>query len=126
MEYQSGFANHFQSEAIPGTLPQGQNSPKVPLKGLVPEQLSGSAFTMERAQNLRSWLYRVYPSTFHKPYKAYEQKLWQTFVSEPTQCNPNQMRWAPMEIPKQSSDFVDGVITMVCLLYTSPSPPRPY
>ena len=29
--YQCGFGNHFSTEAVPGTLPVGQNSPqKVP------------------------------------------------------------------------------------------------
>ncbi len=29
LEYLSGFGNHFATEAIPGALPQGQNTPQV-------------------------------------------------------------------------------------------------
>ena len=113
MEYQSGFANHFETEALQGSLPQGQNSPKVPLKGLVPEQLTGSAFTMDRAQNLRSWLYRIRPATLHEPYEAYSQTSWKTQVESPHLSNPGQMRWQPMEKPQSDCDFVDGIVTMV-------------
>lgn len=29
LEYQQGFGNHFSTEALPGALPQGQNTPQV-------------------------------------------------------------------------------------------------
>ena len=41
----TGFNNHFATEAIPGALPIGRNSPQKPPFGLYAEQLSGSAFT---------------------------------------------------------------------------------
>ena len=47
-EYQQGFGNHFSSEALPNTLPIGQNSPQVCPRGLYAEQLSGTAFTVPR------------------------------------------------------------------------------
>ena len=56
--YQSGFGNEFATEAVPGTLPEGRNSPQRVAHGLYAEQLSGSAFTAPRHQNRRSWLYR--------------------------------------------------------------------
>ncbi|MFZ0239155.1 MAG: homogentisate 1,2-dioxygenase, partial [Xanthobacteraceae bacterium] len=34
MRYQSGFGNHFASEAVPGALPVGRNSPQRPPHGL--------------------------------------------------------------------------------------------
>ncbi|MGE0615947.1 MAG: homogentisate 1,2-dioxygenase, partial [Bacteriovoracia bacterium] len=58
LKYQSGFWNHFETEAKPGALPVGQNSPQVAAHGLYAEQLSGAAFTAPRHENLRSWLYR--------------------------------------------------------------------
>ena len=62
LDYQTGFANAFESEAIPGALPMGRNSPqKVPF-GLYAEQLSGTAFTASQGYNQRSWLYRIRPS----------------------------------------------------------------
>jgi len=49
LQYLSGFGSHHESEAVPGALPHGQNSPqKVPF-GLYAEQLSGSAFTAPRS-----------------------------------------------------------------------------
>ena len=61
--YQSGFGNEFATEAIAGALPQGQNSPQRAPLGLYAEQLSGTAFTAPRAQNRRSWLYRIRPAS---------------------------------------------------------------
>src|ERR1700722_8228205 len=63
--YMSGFANSFETEALPGALPVGRNSPQRVNYGLYAEQLSGSAFTAPKAQNQRSWLYRVRPSVKH-------------------------------------------------------------
>ena len=59
--YQRGFGNHFSSEAVAGSLPPHQNTPQVPAMGLYAEQLSGTAFTMPRKVNERSWLYRIRP-----------------------------------------------------------------
>ena len=61
-DYMTGFANHFATEAIPGALPVGRNSPQKPAFGLYAEQLSGTAFTAPRHENRRSWLYRLRPS----------------------------------------------------------------
>jgi hypothetical protein len=38
--YMSGFANEFATEALPGALPKGQNSPQRAAYGLYAEQLS--------------------------------------------------------------------------------------
>ena len=111
MNYLKGFGNHFESEAIKGTLPQGQNSPKIPLHGLVPEQLSGSAFTMNRQENLRSWLYRIHPSTFHGPYESFKQEFWRSQKSEKP-SPPSQFRWQPLPAPDQQTSFIGGVKTM--------------
>ena len=64
----SGFGNHFATEAVPGALPEGRNSPQKPAFGLYAEQLSGTAFTAPRSENRRSWLYRLRPSAEHPPY----------------------------------------------------------
>lgn len=53
LEYQSGFGNHLASEAIPGALPKGQNSPLICPFGLYAEQISGTSFTAPRKLNLR-------------------------------------------------------------------------
>lgn len=63
--YMPGFGNDFETEALDGALPQGQNSPQRAPYGLYAEQLSGSRFTAPRGSNERSWLYRIRPSVSH-------------------------------------------------------------
>jgi homogentisate 1,2-dioxygenase len=67
--YQSGFANEFATEALPGALPVGRNSPQRAPYGLYAEQLSGTAFTAPRHSNRRSWLYRIRPAAMHLPFE---------------------------------------------------------
>src|SRR5215207_5720169 len=63
--YMSGFGNSFETEALPGALPIGRNSPQKVNYGLYAEQLSGSPFTAPQASNQRSWLYRIRPAVRH-------------------------------------------------------------
>ena len=65
LRYHSGFGNEHVSEALAGTLPEGQNSPQRAPRGLYAEQISGTPFTAPRAQNRRSWLYRIRPAAMH-------------------------------------------------------------
>ncbi len=65
LKYMPGFGNDFETESLPGALPQGQNSPQRCAYGLYAEQLSGSPFTAPRGINERSWLYRIRPSVKH-------------------------------------------------------------
>src|SRR6202045_4776398 len=75
LAYQPGFGNHFVSEAIAGALPVGRNSPQRPPLGLYAEQLSGTSFTTARAENRRTWTYRIQPSVVHRPYVRIENGL---------------------------------------------------
>lgn len=109
LQYMSGFGNEFATEAIPGTLPQGQNSPQVVAHGLYAEQLSGSAFTVPRAHQLRSWLYRIRPSVVHKPFTKYKQA---GFAMGATPATPNQLRWDPLKAPAKKTDLIDGIMTV--------------
>ncbi len=61
--YMPGFGNDYETEALPGALPQGMNSPQKCNYGLYGEQLSGTAFTAERPE--RTWCYRIRPSVKH-------------------------------------------------------------
>ena len=70
-KYQTGFGNEFASEAVEGALPVGRNSPQKAPLGLYAEQFSGTAFTAPRAQNKRTWTYRIRPSVLHKPFHPY-------------------------------------------------------
>ena len=65
LRYQSGFGNEFSTEALAGALPVGQNSPQRCPFGLYAEQWSGTAFTVPRHSNRRSWLYRIKPAAAH-------------------------------------------------------------
>lgn len=56
LRYLSGLGNTFTSEAVPGSLPVGQNNPLVCPLGLYAEQLSGTSFTTPRARNLRTYV----------------------------------------------------------------------
>ncbi|MBY0358036.1 MAG: homogentisate 1,2-dioxygenase [Candidatus Obscuribacterales bacterium] len=111
LKYLSGFGNNFQSEAVPGALPQGQNSPQQAPLGLYAEQLSGTAFTVSRPHNLRSWLYRIRPSVMHGEFKPLDSKFIYSRPFDESFCSPNQLRWNPVPLPKQPTDFVDGLIT---------------
>src|SRR5687768_8039620 len=75
LRYMSGFGNHFATEAVPGALPEGRNSPQNPPLGLYAEQLSGTAFTAPRSENRRSWLYRMRPTANHPAYRPHPQGL---------------------------------------------------
>jgi homogentisate 1,2-dioxygenase len=110
--YMSGFGNHFATEAVGGALPEGRNSPQKPAFGLYAEQLSGTAFTAPRAENRRSWLYRLRPSAEHPPYRRYEGAALFApgTVEEP--LAPNRLRWDPLEIPGEPTDLIDGLVTM--------------
>lgn len=107
-----GFGNHFATEAVPGALPVGRNSPqKVPF-GLYAEQLSGTAFTAPRAENKRSWLYRLRPTASHRPFEAYEGgKLVRSGPFDEVPPSPNRLRWDPLPLPAEATDFVDGLVT---------------
>ena len=69
-DYQPGFGNYFVAEAVAGALPVGRNSPQRAPFGLYAEQISRHAFTTARAENRRTWLYRLQPSAVHRPFGA--------------------------------------------------------
>ena len=109
--YLSGFGNEHASEALPGALPVGQNSPQKAPYGLYAEQMSGTAFTVPRHASRRSWLYRIRPAAMHAPFRHIDAKrLVSVFGDAPTP--PNQMRWDPLPWPTEPTDFVDGLNTM--------------
>jgi len=109
--YQSGFANEFATEALPGALPVGRNSPQRAPYGLYAEQLSGTAFTAPRHSNRRSWLYRIRPAAMHLPFERIGNgRLLSRFDEVPTP--PNQLRWDPLPMPDGPTDFVSSLVTM--------------
>ena len=108
--YQSGFANEFATEALPGALPLGRNSPQRCPYGLYAEQLSGTGFTAPRHANRRSWLYRIRPAVTHGRFQPLELPGWPASYDMPT--SPDQLRWSPPPLPKGPVDFVEGLVTV--------------
>ncbi len=110
LRYMTGFGGEFETEALPGALPVGRNSPQKVPYGLYAEQLSGTAFTAPRAENRRSWLYRIRPSTPHKALTRTGHPTWATApLADPP--DPNRYRWGPWAIPDAPTDFLSGLST---------------
>ncbi len=112
LEYQSGFGNEFASEALPGVLPAGRNSPQKVAYGLYAEQWSGTAFTAPRAHNRRSWLYRMRPAAVHGPFEPLPHAWLRRAPFAEAETPPNQLRWDPFPIPDAATDFIDGLFTV--------------
>lgn len=111
--YMSGFGNDFETESLPGALPQGQNSPQKCNYGLYAEQLSGSPFTAPRGTNERSWLYRIRPSVKHtKRFRKQELPFWKTAPHADGEQPLGPMRWDPIPTLKERLNFLQGIRTM--------------
>jgi homogentisate 1,2-dioxygenase len=110
--YLSGFGNEHSSEAVPGALPVGRNTPQRAPLGLYAEQLSGTAFTEPRARNRRSWLYRIRPSAAHPRFRRTGNGGLRSAPFTEAVPDPNRMRWNPLPDPAQGTDFVDGLWTL--------------
>ena len=110
--YMPGFGNDFETEALPGALPQGMNSPQKCNYGLYGEQLSGTAFTHERPE--RTWCYRIRPSV--KPSHRYiriDVPYWKSaphVVEDVTSLG--QYRWDPLPHTDAPLTWVTGMRTM--------------
>ncbi|MBK9529302.1 MAG: homogentisate 1,2-dioxygenase [Acidobacteria bacterium] len=111
VKYQTGFGNEFATEAVEGALPIGQNSPQKAPLGLYAEQLSGTAFTVPRAGNKRTWTYRIRPSVMHLPFERIDNGRWQSKPDD-IDVTPNQLRWDPLPVPTEPTDFIDGITTI--------------
>ena len=111
-EYQTGFGNEFATEAVKGALPVGRNSPQQAPLGLYAEQFSGTAFTVPRVHNKRTWTYRIRPSVLHKPFRQIEHESLSSSPFDQIVTTPNQLRWNPLPMPEAETDFIDGLTTM--------------
>ncbi|MGX9964048.1 homogentisate 1,2-dioxygenase [Roseomonas sp. F4] len=112
--YMSGFGNGFETEALPGALPVGRNSPQRCAYGLYAEQLSGSPFTAPRASNARSWLYRIRPTVAHiGRFAPRDAGLWRSApCAEETGLPIQPLRWDPLPIPESGETFLTGMRTI--------------
>ena len=112
LRYQSGFGNHFTSEAVAGALPEGRNSPQRPPHGLYAELVSGTSFTAPRHENRRTWTYRIQPSVVHRPYRRIDNGLIRGAPFNDVDATPTQLRWSPIPVPHKPTDFVEGIVTL--------------
>src|SRR4051794_5998466 len=111
--YMTGFGNQFETEALPGALPVGRNSPQRCPYGLYAEQLSGSPFTAPRTTNERSWLYRIRPTVRHwSRFRKADFSSWRTAPLLEIEVPPAPMRWDPLDLPEQPTSFIEGIRTI--------------
>jgi homogentisate 1,2-dioxygenase len=115
LSYLTGFGNQHSTEALPGALPVGRNSPQRAAHGLFTELLSGTAFTAPRAVNLRTWMYRRHPSVQAGPFTPLEQPRLVSGAAAGVAMPPDPLRWRPLPMPEAgiSLDFVEGLVTWV-------------
>ncbi|WP_278924052.1 MULTISPECIES: homogentisate 1,2-dioxygenase [Pseudophaeobacter] len=110
--YLPGFGNDFESEALPGALPQGMNSPQKCNYGLYGEQLSGTAFTANPPE--RTWCYRIRPSVKHSHrYTKIDLPYWKSAPCiDPDLASLGQYRWDPVAHDGQKLTWLTGMKTM--------------
>jgi homogentisate 1,2-dioxygenase len=107
--YQSGFGNQFASEALPGALPVGRNSPQQAPLGLYAELLSGTAFTAPRHRNLRTWMYRRRPSAMHEAFARIDDGGWRSGPFTEAETPANRLRWLHRNVMSELMGLVRGV-----------------
>jgi homogentisate 1,2-dioxygenase len=110
--YMSGFGNDHETEALPGALPQGMNSPQKCPYGLYAEQLSGTAFTAHPPE--RTWCYRIRPSVKHSThYTKIDLPYWKSApLIDPDVISLGQYRWNPVETGDEKLNWLTGMRTM--------------
>lgn len=113
-QYFAGFGQTFESEALPGALPKGQNSPQKPPLGLYAEQLSGTPFTSPRKHNFRTWLYKIRPSVVQGAFTEVGHPTWHSQPSnESFVATPQALRFHPYPDAGPSPvDFIDSIFTV--------------
>jgi homogentisate 1,2-dioxygenase len=112
LTYLNGFGNQHQSEAVPGALPVGRNSPQRAPLGLFAELITGTAFTAARAANQRTWLYRRQPSVVVGGYEPLAHGYWKSGAAGGESAPPDPLRWGPVAVAGEG-DFVDSLRTLV-------------
>ena len=59
-----------------------------------------------------SWFYRLRPSAAQGDYRPIDPGLIRTGPVTEVSAPPNLMRWNPIDMPEESTDFIDGLITL--------------
>ncbi|MFT4977285.1 MAG: homogentisate 1,2-dioxygenase, partial [Myxococcota bacterium] len=110
LQYQPGFGNTFMSEALPGAVPRRQNTPRQVKYSLITEQINGTGFTVRRAENLRTWMYRLRPQILDQPLRERDSGRFVGDFSEAVP-SPQVMRFKPLALPELPVDFLEGLVT---------------
>ena len=105
----AGFGATLELEALPDALPPHANSPRVAPYGLYPEQINGTGFTAARADNVRSWVYRVRPSSQRRALAPIASRVTGRFDAPP---KVDLTGFAPLA-HAGDGDFVDGLVTLL-------------
>ncbi|MEQ8662196.1 MAG: homogentisate 1,2-dioxygenase [Gammaproteobacteria bacterium] len=109
--YLAGFGNELESEAHAGALPRGRFSPQQAPFGLYAEKFSNTAFTVPRADNRRTWFYRIRPSVTQGPHTPFEHDGWLSAPLAAGVTPPDPLRWDPPALAADG-DFIDGIVTV--------------
>lgn len=112
LRYQSGLGNELATEAVPGALPVGQNSPQRPPFDLVSEMASGTTFSAPRSVNGRTYTFRIRPSVISGRFEEIDRGAFCTPPFD-TPVNPNYYAWGPFNGGVEGAvDFVGGITTL--------------
>ena len=78
----------------------------------MPSSFPAAPFTAPRAENRRSWLYRLRPTANHPAFAPYaRQTLLRAAPFGEVPPSPNRLRWDPLPLPGVPTDFIDGLVT---------------
>ncbi|ORY63172.1 homogentisate 1,2-dioxygenase [Pseudomassariella vexata] len=116
--YQVGFGNFFNSEAVPGVIPEAQNTPQVCKYGLYSEQLTSEGFIAPRSTAQHVWFYRILPGVVQgiATKLPHNLDLESRFATENGNVEfvPHGLCWQPFPLPSDNEqvDFVQGLKTI--------------
>ena len=74
--------------------------------------MSGTPFTAPRAENRRSWLYRIRPSATHPPFRRIDDGLIRTAPFHEADASAEPAALEPAAVSGRPTDFVDGLVTI--------------
>lgn len=110
LKYQAGFGSAMMTEALEGALPDVRHVPRKAPYGLYPEQINGTGFTVARAQNKRTWMYRLRPQILDRGFSRIEHPRLRGRFDDGVP-SPQVMRYRAIALPEAPTDFLDGLTT---------------
>ncbi len=109
-----GFGNDFETESLPGALPQGRTARRNAITAFMPNSCPAHPLRHAPAPTSAPGLYR-YP-TERPPHRRFRQDrlsaigrrrhMWRAFLAL------GQLRWSPLPAPPESLTFLQGIRTM--------------